>query len=138
MSQSELHIINKIKLAFREVESVDAELCYKSWTKIPDEWILSNSELFAYYSHPNDMFLLPAFMCYLLRNFRDSLNSPIYMYIEGTLGAYSKEKNERSFKYKVSNAQFSAIAAFIKHYLHNQPCNIDRDSWEKNHKRWVR
>jgi len=133
MYQSKLHIIRDLKHTFKDVESTDTQFPYKSWFEIPDDWISSNSELFAYYSHPDEMFLLPAFMCYMLRNFDDSLYSSIYMHILGTLGEYSKEKKKGAFKYKINDAQFLAIGAFINYYRHK----TDDESWKRNSKRWV-
>ena len=138
MKQAEQIVLEKIETAFSGVQSSDKSIEYCSWKQIPDKWIEENEKVFFYHSHPNAYFLLPAFLCYLLRNFESTLDSQIYMNIEGTLREYSKQKKEGSFKLRLDNAQFSAIKAFIKHYLNNQPVNIDRESWSKILESWVR
>ena len=56
----------------------------------------------------------------------------------GTLREYSKSKKTDSFKHSLTEAQFNAIKAFIKHYRYNQPSNIDEMQWDKTLNNWIR
>ena len=138
MEKAESIIEEKIAKAFSDVKSLSHNLEYDSWRDIPDGWLEKNADLFLYYSNEDELFLLPAFLCYLLRNFRSSHQHTIYSHISGTLREYSKSKVAGCFKLSITNEQFFAIRAFIKHLRYNQPMNMDVEEWEKTLKDWVR
>lgn len=138
MDQAEAIISEKIHAAFLEVRSVDNDSGFCEWQEISDTWIEENEDIFLYYSHKDELFLLPAFMCYLLRTAKQTPQSTIYEHISNTLREYSKNKTEVGFKNKLSNKQFSAVRAFIKHFTHNQNVNIDSEQWNKTLRDWTR
>ena len=123
MDQAESIVAEKIKTAFEGVKPSDGSYSYESWQEMPDTWLTENEDLFAYYSHADELFLLPAYMCYLLRTDKVNPESQIYMNISGTLTQFSKEKSSSCFKNSISIEQFSAVKAFIRHFTHNKSVN---------------
>jgi len=142
MAEAEEIIIDLINRAFDGIKPIVNDYQVESWREFTDEWIEENKDIFMYYSHDDELFLLPAFLCYLLRNFRTASQSTMYITIEGTLECtlreYSKCTRKDCFKYSLTNAQFSAIKAFIKHCRYNMPVNIDKEQWGKILKGWKR
>ncbi len=138
MTESEEIIIEEINCAFNDVKQVKNNYDVESWCEFTDSWLEENTDKFMYFSHKDELFLLPAFLCYLLRNFRSASQSSMYIKIEGTLREYSKNKGVDSFKFALTNAQFRSIKKFIKHYRDNMPVNIDKDQWDKTLKDWKR
>ena len=136
MTEAEEIIIEEINHAFDDVKPVKNNYNVKSWHEFTDGWLEENADIFMYFSHEDELFLLPAFLCYLLRNFRTASQSSIYIKIESTLREYSKNKDVDSFKFALTNAQFRSIKKFIKHYRYNMPVNIDEDQWDKTLKDW--
>ena len=138
MAEAEEIIIEKINRAFGGVKPVKNDYEVESWREFTDDWLEVNVDKFMYYSHEDELFLLPAFLCCLLRNFRTASQSSMYINIESTLREYSKHKVEDSFKFVLTDAQFKSIEEFIKHYRYNMSVNIDEEQWDKTLKNWKR
>ena len=138
MNQAELIVTEKISEAFNGVKPKTGAYDFESWQEIPDSWLSENEDIFAYYSHADELFLLPAYLCFLLRTDKDDPESQIYMNISNTLTQYSKEKTVSCFKNSLSVEQFSAVKAFLKHFTHNKSVNLDLEQWNKTLSNWTR
>ena len=138
MNQAELLVAEKIRAAFKGVKPKADAYEFETWQEIPDSWLSANEDLFAYYSRTDELFLLPAYLCFLLRTDKDNPESQIYMNISNTLTEYSKEKSTSCFKNSLSDEQFSALKAFIKHFTHNKSDNLDLEQWNKTLSNWTR
>lgn len=138
MEQAEAIVAQQITDAFNGVATNEVGHTFKDWQEIPNSWIEENEDMFAYYSHSDELFLLPAYMCYLLRTDRSFPESTIYLNICNTLREYSKEKSNSCFKNRLTDQQFYAVRAFIKHFTHNKAVNLDLDQWAKTLSNWSR
>ena len=85
MSKTESIIEAKITKAFSGIKPKSYNFNFSAWPEFTDSWLEENEDLFLYHSHEDELFLLPAFLCYLLRNFRTTLDSVIYERMLGNI-----------------------------------------------------
>lgn len=135
MRQAEEIIFDKISHAFECVSSISNE--FECWQDIPDDWI-EQSDAFLWAGNDDELFLLPAFLTYLLRHIDKAVNGEVWLNIELALREFSKQKKPDSFKMTLTNKQFLAIKSFIKHISHNIAYEFDKEDWLKTLESWQR
>jgi hypothetical protein len=137
MAQAEDRLIELIRAAFPGAAQAESDL---GFANLPDHdlardpWFLEESgDIVAFR-------VLPRYLIYVLRTFRERPQSMVYMKVLDILHELGKRNKSTQVALRPSSrltpSQMKAVRAFLKHLLHNQPVNLDVAELTKSLANW--